>query len=172
MAYVDLNPIRATKADTPENSDHTSIQLRIDYWKNKANQDSSNSNDTLQPESLLPFVGNLRQPMPKGLIFNLIDYIELVDWTGRIIRDDKRGAISESAPPILQRLNISTEHWSIHTMARYHITITITSLHHQDWQRIEGCSTWLLLGLKEHYGSFHLQTTRLFLPQGLLRRGD
>ena len=106
MAYVDLNPIRATKADTPENSDHTSIQLRIDYWKNKANQDSSNSNDTLQPESLLPFVGNLRQPMPKGLIFNLIDYIELVDWTGRIIRDDKSGAISESAPPILQRLNL------------------------------------------------------------------
>jgi len=29
-------------------------------------------------------------------IFNLIDYIELVDWTGRIIRDDKRGAIGAS----------------------------------------------------------------------------
>ena len=49
--------------------------------------------------------------MPKGLIFNLIDYIELVDWTGRIIRDDNRGAISATAPPILQRLNISTKHW-------------------------------------------------------------
>ena len=49
--------------------------------------------------------------MPCGLIFNLIDYSELVDWTGRIIRDDKRGAISDSAPPILKRLDISTEHW-------------------------------------------------------------
>ena len=56
-------------------------------------------------------VGNLRQPMPKGLIFNLIDYIELVDWTGRLIREDKRGAISATAPPILQRLDISSIHW-------------------------------------------------------------
>lgn len=59
----------------------------------------------------MPFAGNLRQPMPRGLIFSLIDYIELVDWTGRIIREGKRGAIQASAPPILQRLNISTDHW-------------------------------------------------------------
>ena len=59
----------------------------------------------------MPFAGNLRQTKPRGLIFNLLDYIELVDWTGRIIRDDKRGAITETAPPILQRLNISTQHW-------------------------------------------------------------
>ena len=29
MAYVDLNPIRATMAKTPDQSDHTSIQQRI-----------------------------------------------------------------------------------------------------------------------------------------------
>ena len=111
MAYVDLNPIRAAMADTPEASDHTSIKLRIDHWKNKADQTLTNSNETLQPESLLPFAGNLRQPMPRGLIYNLLDYIELIDWTGRIIRDDKRGAISHTAPHILQRLDISTTNW-------------------------------------------------------------
>ena len=111
IAYVDLNPIRAAMADTPETSDHTSIKLRIDYWKSKSHHHRSDHTKNMQPKSLLPFAGNLRQPMPRGLIFNLIDYIQLLDWTGRIIRDDKRGAISESAPPILQRLDISTQHW-------------------------------------------------------------
>ena len=34
-----------------------------------------------------------------------------VAGAGRIISEDKHGAIAESAPPILQRLNISTNHW-------------------------------------------------------------
>jgi hypothetical protein len=44
--------------------------------------------------------------MPNGLSFRLTDYLELVDWTGRVLRDDKRSAISESTPQILQQLNI------------------------------------------------------------------
>jgi hypothetical protein len=34
--------------------------------------------------------------MPNGLPFKLADDLELVDWTGSILRDDKRGAIPES----------------------------------------------------------------------------
>ncbi len=114
MAYVDLNPVRATMADTPEQSDHTSIQRRIKHWQ----QESEKTQDThtqqvqpFQPENLYPFVGHLRQPMPKGIIFNLVDYLQLVDWTGRQIREDKVGAISTEAELILKRLSISKEHW-------------------------------------------------------------
>ena len=64
-----------------------------------------------QPDTLMAFVGYPRQPMPPGLPHSLIDYLELVDWSGRAIREDKRGAIAESLPPILQRLDISPEHW-------------------------------------------------------------
>jgi hypothetical protein len=56
-------------------------------------------------------VGNPRKDMPKGLPFNLTDYLELVDWTGRILREDKRGSISQDLPPILERLQIDPQHW-------------------------------------------------------------
>ena len=44
-----------------------------------------------------------------------MDYIDLVDWTGRIIRDDKRGAINSNLPPILERLNIDINAWLLQT---------------------------------------------------------
>ena len=49
--------------------------------------------------------------MPRGLPFKLDDYLSLVDWTGRIIRDDKRGSISQDLPPILERLDIESKQW-------------------------------------------------------------
>ena len=100
MAYVDLNPIRAKMADTPEQSDHTSIQLRIlAALKGE------------QPKNLLPFIGNERDNQPNGIAFSLTDYLELVDDTGRIIRNDKRGAISENSAKLLTRLNIPHDNW-------------------------------------------------------------
>jgi hypothetical protein len=39
------------------------------------------------------------------------DYLDLVDWTGRNIRSDKRGSIDERLPPIVQRLNIDPDAW-------------------------------------------------------------
>ena len=102
MVYVDLNPIRAKMATTPEQSDHTSIQQRI----KKAMNTQHPGNRNQQPETLLPFVGYPRKDIPTGLPFRLNDYIELVDWSGRILREDKKGAIANKLPPILQRLDM------------------------------------------------------------------
>jgi len=49
--------------------------------------------------------------MQEGLPFKLTDYMELVDWTVRILRDDKKGRISTHIPPILQRLNLDPVNW-------------------------------------------------------------
>ena len=38
-------------------------------------------------------------------------YVELLDWTAREIRGDKRGATPASALPIFQRLGINGEVW-------------------------------------------------------------
>ncbi|MCX2832925.1 hypothetical protein [Microbulbifer thermotolerans] len=34
-----------------------------------------------------------------------------LDWSGRCFREDKRGAIDEQLPPILERLQIDPRHW-------------------------------------------------------------
>ena len=104
MAYVDLNPIRANIANTPEDSTHTSVKLRCEQ-----------ATQSQQPKTLIPFVGNPRENMPKGLPFELTDYLQLIELTGRCIREDKPGYIDENLPSILSRLNISAENWLIIT---------------------------------------------------------
>jgi hypothetical protein len=54
---------------------------------------------------LLPFASEATATEP-SLPFSFREYLELVDWTGRIVREDKRGAIDSSFPPLTQRLNI------------------------------------------------------------------
>ena len=48
---------------------------------------------------------------PHHLQHELVSYICLVEWTGRLIKEGKRGKIPSDLPPILQRLNITAENW-------------------------------------------------------------
>mgnify|MGYP000205648615 CR=1 FL=1 len=120
MSYVDLNPVRAAVADTPEDSEHTSIQARVWAWADTAGEGvqpgaggaadpAATPADASAVPALLPFRGPEREGAPDHLPFAFADYLELVDWAGRAIRDDKRGAIAESAPPILARLGIDPD---------------------------------------------------------------
>ncbi len=122
MAYVDLNPIRACMAQTPENSDHTSIKERIDPIFNlqEAVQQQGAYNSLLDFQlplkPLKEFEGNLKSEEQIGILFSLEEYLQLVDTTGRIIREGKRGAIAEYLPPILERLNIEPSQWLENTL--------------------------------------------------------
>jgi REP element-mobilizing transposase RayT len=83
--------------------------------------------DPNQPSELSPFAGNERKVIeikssaieavddvyPNGIPFHLKDYLELVDWTGRVIREDKRGAIADHVPPLLSQMNINPKIWLI-----------------------------------------------------------
>jgi len=121
LAYVDLNPVRAALAETPEDSDYTSIQRRIRILQAASEPSERTSGAAAvenappppptQPPELYPFVGGLREAMPEGIPFHLADYLELVNWTGRAVREDKRGAIADDLPPILDRLGISLPAW-------------------------------------------------------------
>ena len=88
MAYVDLNPIRAAMAYSPEDSDYTSIQERINNKK----------------ADLLSF-GHT------GIDYALTDYLQLVDGTGQAIIEGKSGYIPKELPDILRRLDLNPETW-------------------------------------------------------------
>ena len=111
MSYVDLNPVRAGIAETPEASDFTSVQARLHAYAGRSQQETPYAEDARSGEAetevaLLPFGGNERRDGPDHLPFGLTDYLELVDWSGRAVREDKRGAIPGNLPPILQRLGV------------------------------------------------------------------
>lgn len=90
MAYVDLNPIRAAMARTPESSDYTSIQERIKFKNSKLLNLGFDEND---------------------IPYNLTDYLDLVDSTGRAMLANKRGFIPDDLPPILDRLGLNETTW-------------------------------------------------------------
>jgi REP element-mobilizing transposase RayT len=121
MVYVDLNPVRAKMADTPEHSEYTSIQERLQHRFNlqQAIDDQTDCGDlldfTASLKPLLPFENRLTNELQNGILFSFEEYLALIDWTGRIIRSDKRGHIDGALPPILERLQISVGQWCINT---------------------------------------------------------
>jgi REP element-mobilizing transposase RayT len=112
MAYVDLNPIRAGIAATPEASEFTSIYERIREIK-RAEAQQPNSSDArgASKPPLLEFQSSAQQETT--IPFTLADYLELLDWTGRARRDDKRGAIDARLPSIMQRLDLDADAWQL-----------------------------------------------------------
>lgn len=109
MAYVDLNPVRARIVATPENSEFTSIYERIRALDPRSTGVPMPTDNPKVPLLAFRTNGETDNSIPCGLE----DYLDLVDWTGRAIRADKRGSIRADLPPILQRLSIDAEAWQL-----------------------------------------------------------
>jgi hypothetical protein len=118
--YVDLNPVRAGLCQTPEGSRFTSAADRLKDRQLVLHGGGKISSGTysgwLVPIPLggdgYPGAQQGRRASDKGLFeFGLDRYLQLLDWTGRQVRSDKRGAIPQDLAPILTRLNIPNEGW-------------------------------------------------------------
>lgn len=128
LQYVDLNPIRAKMAASPESSDFTSAQDRLADLKTAEEVSTADAQDNriehgeragwLAPIPLEPkrqavrAKKSARRASNKGCLrMGPGDYLQLLDWTGRQIRKGKRGVMPANLEPLFDRLGISTELW-------------------------------------------------------------
>lgn len=150
MSYVDLNPIRAGIVDTPVNSDFTSIQECIRHYHKILSQTGNRAEALIStPNMLLPLIGGEHKDKKQGLNFSLIDYLELADWTGRAMRDNKTGSIPEQLEPILERLYIEPEVWldSVQNYSNNYYTVVGTREAIRDYSAALGRKWFCLPGL-------------------------
>ena len=130
MTYVDLNPVRARAELTPEESTYTSgcdrikakqakEKLRILERRDMLNKpsESKENNKRIEIEIKTSKSANWLNPIEKSkdkkglLSISLDEYIEILDITGREIREGSKGYIPSHLKPIFQRLEINEEKW-------------------------------------------------------------
>lgn len=119
-AYIDLNPVAANIADTPEGSKYTSIKARVEHVAAQGQAAASGSVAGSRAASgleetlwLCPIEDrrhwdSTREGMFDGL--SLGNYLGVVDYTGRLFREGK-AVISADLAGILDRLGSRAESW-------------------------------------------------------------
>jgi hypothetical protein len=101
MAYVDLNPVRASIATGISSSRYTGVKMRNQQLRR---------NPGLADQPLRPLIGTKSFNMPN---ITEADYIELVDLTGRDWHAGKRGKIDDAEPKALTKLGLDNNHWTM-----------------------------------------------------------
>jgi REP element-mobilizing transposase RayT len=114
MAYVDLNPVRAKVAETPEDAEFTGAYERIGAARQKKRTAGSAGKKASAKKPLWLgriFADDRRESPDLRLGMRFKDYLTLLDWTGRKLREGKRGAIPADLRPILERLQVQEDQW-------------------------------------------------------------
>jgi len=101
MVYVDLNPVRAGIADSPEQGGHTSVRRRV-----RAQEPGE--------APLAPLASSIRSQL---LSVSTSQYLALLNWTAAQGHESKQGRAPANAPPVLERLDIRPQQWLIQVRA-------------------------------------------------------
>jgi len=112
MLYVDLNPVRAGLASTPENSMWTSIKQRIlEFTRGRQVKENIQIIDAYFPV-LIPF---LEEERARSILpFTFTSYLQIIDWMGRVKKYGKKGVIPQELPSILKRLKVDPKYYFKH----------------------------------------------------------
>ena len=117
MMYVDLNPIRSNLCTTLEESNFTSIQKRLfekaqtliqSKFKITSEKNFRDKNK-VNSISLVSFQNEKQNAAEPVIPFAFNDYLLLIEWTGRAVREDKKGSLSSNRPSVLEQLQLNPE---------------------------------------------------------------
>ena len=125
--YIDLNPVAAKIAETPETSDYTSIKRRVDHVEAQgktAELEAASGGSVAGSQAAAGLEESLwicpiedrreldssREGMIPG--FSLGSYVKLVDYTGRLFREGK-ASISGELAEIFERLGRNAQSWQL-----------------------------------------------------------
>lgn len=131
MAYVELNSVRAGGADRPECCDYSSIQDRIKaYQARRKLEIAKQYDDALDSaeEAQAMMAWAMRESQNDHWLCPLQEvfedwngysggigeeqFFDLVDWTGRKLRDKDAGHIPEHLAEILVRMEVDLDNWA------------------------------------------------------------
>lgn len=119
--YVDLNPIKAGEASSPETARYTSAYQRIQARSQRKNArdraDGWMAELTLRPECKaeepLAYTSRSgRRASDLGILpISLEDYLKLLKWTARQLRSGQRQTIPKDLEAILDHFDVKSEAW-------------------------------------------------------------
>jgi hypothetical protein len=124
-SYIDLNPVAAGIAAVPEQSEHTSVKKRVEHVRGlgrikdlqaalSGSVAGSKASQKLEEELwLIPIEDRRRLDSEReGMLesFTLGNYLMLVEYSGRLIRQGK-ASISAEIADIFDRLGSTAQEW-------------------------------------------------------------
>jgi len=131
MAYVDLNSVRAGEVDRPEYCNYSGIRDRVEAYRARRQLELAEQyreameNDK---DARIMMAWALRQAKSDQWLCPLDEifegwngyeggieeehYLELVDWTGRKLRNKDAGHIPPHLAGILERMDVDLENWA------------------------------------------------------------
>lgn len=100
MAYVDLNPLRASIVDRPEAAADCSAKQRFGTF-------GATTNGGAPSPPILSFDGCGSRSAMQGLPGDHLEYLQLLDWSGRVISRPGVGTIARDIPAVAERLGFA-----------------------------------------------------------------
>ncbi len=106
MAYVDLNQIRSAQCSSLDSCLFSSIRQRLA-------QTQQSPESSMHEHRSLPCLLGFENTGSDGIDFSLQSYVNLVEVSGKVVREGKRGYLLDEHQGLLKELQLNEDSWTL-----------------------------------------------------------